>query len=139
MRLSGYDQQLTSPTLLAQSEGEWVMKRSSLLRHFPTLMRWRRPLVLAALVVAIILGVWAVRAVIEWYRSRVFEGQVRAFNSGEMARYCTVRERSAEASGRPGEAARWRLRAVYFARLKHKYEHAAARLWLPVEPEPPPP
>jgi hypothetical protein len=102
-------------------------------------MRWRRPLVLAAVVAAVILGGWAVKEVIGWYRLRVADYQARAFNCGERIRYCGFKERVAEATGRPEEAARWRARAAYFDRLRHKYERAAARPWLPVEPDPPPP
>jgi hypothetical protein len=102
-------------------------------------MRWRRPLVLAVGVAVVTLGGWAVKEAIGWYRLRVVAYQVRAFNCGENARYCGFKERIAEAGGRSEEAARWRSRAAYFHRLRHKYERATTRPWLPVEPDPPPP
>jgi hypothetical protein len=103
-----------------------------------TTRRW----MVAVAVAAIGLGAWVLVV-----RSR--EYAVQAGNHGHHEAMCWLTIHAYEADPRsvtvsgpkPVEAIidQSRRRAGYYAALKRKYEQAAHRPWLPVEPDPPPP
>jgi hypothetical protein len=106
-----------------------------------------RGMMIAVAVLAVILGAW-----IEWARytrRSSFQNRANVYANSEVP-FRKVQEdfaRSAEVWTKSGldltslrqMAAKATARADYYAAMKRKYEEAAARRWLAVEPDPPAP
>jgi hypothetical protein len=97
-------------------------------------IRWMMTVVA---LVAVLMGGFRLWRLRESYRQQAAWHRRLEVSSGRIARYAGAMSRIGIEP--PGAGAALSKRAEYRAKMRQKYEQAAARPWLPVEPDPPAP